>query len=75
MFLALVKQPIPGVTGKLLVDSLIEDGFTGRLAYIPKLMDVKDYLNRNIKKDDIVLIMGAGDITRVTEDLLKNQDF
>jgi UDP-N-acetylmuramate--alanine ligase len=65
------EQPIPGVTGKLLVDSLVEDGFAGRLAYIPKLQDVSDYLSRNIKKDDIVLIMGAGDITRVTEDLLK----
>jgi len=68
------EQPIPGVTGKLLVDSLIEDGFAGQLAYIPKLQDIKDYLNRNIKKDDIVLIMGAGDITRVTEDLLKSQE-
>jgi UDP-N-acetylmuramate--alanine ligase len=66
------EQPIPGVTGKLLVDSLTEDGFAGRLAYIPKLPDVSDYLSRNIKNDDIVLIMGAGDITRVTEDLLKS---
>ena len=66
------EQPLPGVTGKLLVDSLIEDGFAGRLAYIPKLPDVRDYLSRNLKKDDIVLIMGAGDITRVTEDLLKS---
>ncbi len=67
------EQPIPGVTGKLLVDSLIEEGFTGLLAYIPKLRDVKEYLSRNIKKDDIVLIMGAGDVTRVTEDLLKSE--
>ncbi len=66
------EHPIPGVTGKLLVDSLTEDGFAGRLAYIPKLPDVREYLSRNIKEDDIVLIMGAGDITRVTEDLLKS---
>ncbi len=65
------EQPIPGVTGKLLIDSLAENGFAGQLAYIPKLPDVGDYLSRKIKKDDIVLIMGAGDITRVTEDLLK----
>jgi UDP-N-acetylmuramate--alanine ligase len=66
------EQPIPGVNGKLLIDSLIEEGFEKRLIYIPKIIDVKDYLNDNIKKDDIVLIMGAGDVTRVTEDLLKN---
>ncbi|MBU4449775.1 MAG: UDP-N-acetylmuramate--L-alanine ligase [Actinobacteria bacterium] len=66
------EQPIPGVTGKLLVDSLIEEGFNKKIAYIPKLPDVKDYLDANIRKGDIVLLMGAGDITRVTDDLLKN---
>lgn len=66
------EQPIPGVTGKLLVDSLIEEGFNKKIAYIPKLPDVKDYLDANIRKGDIVILMGAGDITRVTDDLLKN---
>src|SRR4030042_1828703 len=66
------EQPIPGVTGKLLVDSLIEGGFNKKIAYIPKLPDVKDYLDSNMQKGDIVLLMGAGDITRVTDDLLKN---
>ncbi len=66
------EQAIPGVTGKLLVDSLIEEGFNKKIAYIPKLPDVKDYLDANIRKGDIVLLMGAGDITRVTDDLLKN---
>ncbi len=66
------EKPIPGVNGKLLVDSLIEEGFTKKIAYIPKIADVKEYLIDEIKKDDIVLIIGAGDITRVTEDLLKN---
>jgi len=66
------EQPIIGVNGKLLIDSLIEQGFNKKLVYIPKIVDVKDYLIDSIKKDDVVLIMGAGDITRVTEDLLRN---
>ncbi len=65
------EKPICGVTGKLLIDSLIENGFKNNLAYIPKISDIKDYLMDVIKPDDIVLIMGAGDITRVTEDVLK----
>ncbi|MBM3705928.1 MAG: UDP-N-acetylmuramate--L-alanine ligase, partial [Actinobacteria bacterium] len=65
------EPPIAGVSGKLLVDSLAESGFKKRLAYIPKLPDIRDYLYDNIRKDDIVLVMGAGDITRVTDDLLK----
>ncbi len=65
------EKPIPGVTGRLLVDSLIEEGYKKRLAYIPVLKDIADYLNDNIKKDDMVIVMGAGDITRVTDELLK----
>ncbi len=65
------EKPIAGITGKLLIDSLIENGFKNRLVYIPKISDIKDFLINNIKNGDIVLIMGAGDITRVTEDVLK----
>jgi UDP-N-acetylmuramate--alanine ligase len=66
------ENPIPGVTGKLLIDSLLDGGFQKRLVYIPKLGDVKDYLNDSIRQNDIVFLMGAGDITRVTDELLKN---
>jgi UDP-N-acetylmuramate--alanine ligase len=65
------EQPIPGVTGKLLLDSLIADGYGKEIAYIPKLQDVSEYLQQNMRKDDMVLVMGAGDVTRITEELLK----
>jgi UDP-N-acetylmuramate--alanine ligase len=66
------ESPIPGITGKLLIDSLLEKGFKKRLLYIPRISDIKDFLADNIEKGDIVLIVGAGDITRVTEELLRN---
>lgn len=66
------EVPIPGITGKLLVDSLIGNGFKKKIAYIPLISDVSSYLNSNLRKDDAVLIMGAGDVTRVTDDLLKS---
>jgi UDP-N-acetylmuramate--alanine ligase len=59
------------VTGKLLLDSLIADGYGKEIAYIPKLQDVSEYLQQNMRKDDMVLVMGAGDVTRITEELLK----
>jgi len=65
------EQPIPGVTGKLLLDSLIVEGYRKEIAYIPKLQDVSEYLQQNMRKNDIVLMMGAGDVTRITEELLK----
>jgi len=66
------EQPIPGITGKILVDSLIDGGFKNKIIYIPKLQDVTEYLELNMKQNDMVLLMGAGDITRVTEEILKH---
>ncbi len=65
------EQPIPGITGKSLVDTLIDNGFKNKIIYIPKLRDVTEYLEVNMKKDDMILLMGAGDITRVTDEILK----
>lgn len=65
------EQPIPGVTGKLLVDRLIEEGFGNKIVYIPRLKDIAGYLDSSIKTGDIVLMMGAGDITRATDELLR----
>ncbi len=66
------EQPIAGITSKLLTDNILENGFLNKIAYIPKLTDIKDYLDNVIKKDDLVLIMGAGDITRVSDELIKS---
>lgn len=66
------EQPIPGMNGKTLVDSIIENNYENKIAYIPKLADIPDYLDRELRVGDILLIMGAGDITRVTDELLKN---
>ncbi len=66
------EQPIPGITGKILVDSLIDSGFGRKIIYIPRLQDVTEYLETNMKRNDMVLLMGAGDITRVTDEILKH---
>ncbi len=65
------EQPLPGINGKALVDDLIENDFAKKLIYIPKLDDISLYLDKNLTEKDIVLLMGAGDITRVTDDILK----
>jgi len=65
------EQPIPGITGKILIDNLIDSGFKNKIIYIPKLQDVTEYLESNMRQNDMVLLMGAGDITRVTDEILK----
>ncbi|MBC8421377.1 MAG: UDP-N-acetylmuramate--L-alanine ligase [Actinobacteria bacterium] len=66
------EQPIPGINGKVLIDSLIENGFSGKISYIPGLSDIAEYLNIIMRQGDIVLLMGAGDITRVSDELFRN---
>jgi len=66
------EQPIAGINSKLLTDFLLENGFLKKIAYIPKLTDIKEYLDNVIKKDDLVLIMGAGDVTRISDELIKS---
>ena len=66
------EEPIPGINGKFLIDGLIERGFENKIIYIPKLKDISEYLEQNIKKGDMVLVMGAGDIIRVSDELLRS---
>lgn len=56
------EQPIPGVSGKLLVDEILRHQPRGKITYIPDKAEVNDYLGTLVRKGDIVLMMGAGDI-------------
>jgi UDP-N-acetylmuramate--alanine ligase len=68
------EQPVPGINGKMLVDSILDNDFKNKIAYIPRLADVPDYLDSQLKPGDMLLLMGAGDITRVTDELLENKE-
>lgn len=66
------EEPIPGINGKFLIDSLIEKDFENKIIYLPRLNDISQYLKENLKKGDMVLVMGAGDIVRVSDELLRS---
>ena len=57
------------VHAKDLADNLIENGVDAQ--YIEKFEDIEDYLLDNIKDNDLVVTMGAGDIYLVGENILK----
>ena len=64
------EQPVPGVSGKLVADSVCTH-LPGRpVAYLPHRSDLIDYLASFTRSGDLVLTMGAGDITTVGEELL-----
>lgn len=41
------------------------------VTYIPKFEDIVEYIHKNAKSDDIVLTVGAGDIYKVADELVK----
>ena len=68
------EQPLPGINGKALVDSILDNDFSSKIAYIPRLSDISGYIDSQIRSGDMLLLMGAGDITRVTDELFKNKE-
>lgn len=63
------EQPVPGVTGKLIVDSVCESVPGRTVAYLPRLNDAARYLQDVLRPDDLVLSLGAGDITTLYDRL------
>lgn len=56
------QDPVPGVTGKLIVRGLAEASPSARVVYLPHRGDVVDYLEREVRAGDLVITMGCGDV-------------
>jgi UDP-N-acetylmuramate--alanine ligase len=64
------ELPVPGISGKLVVDALLEASPGKRAVYLPRRSDVAPFLAREVRPGDLVLTLGAGDITMVGEETL-----
>jgi UDP-N-acetylmuramate--alanine ligase len=64
------EEPVPGVTGKLVADAVCTR-LPGRpVAYLPHRSELLDYLEHVTRRGDVLLTLGAGDITTVADELL-----
>ena len=64
------EMPQPGVNGKLIVDALCETHNHPDVYYIPQQDDIPRVLRDVSERGDVVLTLGAGDISRAGEELL-----
>lgn len=64
------EPAVPGVTGKLVVDGLVEAAPGRRTVYLPRRSDVAPFLAREVRPGDLILTLGAGDITMVGSETL-----
>jgi UDP-N-acetylmuramate--alanine ligase len=65
------ETPIPGVSGKTVVDAVLEHDPRTRLAYFPHRADVEPFVASQVRPGDLVMTMGAGDVTAIAGDLLR----
>jgi UDP-N-acetylmuramate--alanine ligase len=64
------EMPQPGVNGKLIVDAICETPGHPDVYYIPQMDAIPGVLQDVSGRGDLVLTLGAGDISKVGEELL-----
>jgi UDP-N-acetylmuramate--alanine ligase len=65
------EEPIPGVTGKLVVDALAERRPGMPLGWTPRAEDGATFLARRARPGDVVLTIGAGDVDRAAPRVIR----
>jgi UDP-N-acetylmuramate--alanine ligase len=64
------EHPQPGVTGKTVLDGLLDARPGIRAAYLPYRTDVPGYVVAAARPGDLVMTIGAGDVTMLADELL-----
>ncbi|MFI5043218.1 MAG: UDP-N-acetylmuramate--L-alanine ligase [Acidimicrobiales bacterium] len=65
------ETPRPGVSGKLIVDAVLDLHPWRRLAWMPTLDDAAAYLVAELRAGDLCMTIGAGDVTTLGPDLIE----
>ena len=65
------EEPIPGVSGQLVVDALAEASPATRIVYVRRRSELAPFLAEEVGPGDLVLTLGAGDVTMVADETLE----
>ncbi len=65
------EKPIEGISGQLIADAAISFGHH-KVKYIPVIENISPYILDKLKKGDILITLGAGDIWKTGETLLNS---
>ena len=57
------ETPIPGISGKTVVESILKHNPKQQVAWLPHRPEVLPYLSSKLEEGDLVITMGAGDVT------------
>jgi UDP-N-acetylmuramate--alanine ligase len=62
--------PIPGVTGKLVVNAVLDAHPRAHVVWLPRRADLIEYLARELRAGDVSISMGCGDIATFPDEVL-----
>lgn len=63
-------EPIPGVTGKLVVDAVVDADPRRRVVWLPRREDLVRFLAEEVGENDICISMGCGDVAALPDEVL-----
>ena len=66
--------PIPGVTGKLVVNAVLDAHPRAAVAWLPRRTDLVEYLSDRLRPGDVCISMGCGDIASLPEEVITRRD-
>jgi UDP-N-acetylmuramate--alanine ligase len=64
------EEPRPGVSGKLVLEGLLDQHPAASAAYLPKRADIPAFVSGRASPGDVVLTIGAGDVTMLADEIL-----
>lgn len=62
--------PIPGVTGKLVVDAILDNHPRQRVVWLPHRADLVRFLAAELRSGDVCISMGCGDVASLPSEVL-----
>ena len=66
------EKPIKGVSGELIYRAALRSGLK-KVSYIPERSDLRHTVTEAIREGDLVLTLGAGDIWKLGEELMREK--
>jgi len=67
------EAPIPGITAELVAGAALKSGHRD-LVYIPDREEIIDHLLATLKEGDLVVTLGAGDVWKIGEEVLRRME-
>jgi UDP-N-acetylmuramate--alanine ligase len=62
--------PIPGVTGKLVVNAVLDAHPSTTLAYLPRRAELAAFVASRLQRGDVCISMGCGDIASLPDEVM-----